>query len=175
MLRHCECFGLLFDQLKVNGICDIVQDYSHEIQNKSQLFDGINIKIANEIPSDYEKLSLEFPNGFYFHSIRTTIITNTVGDIIDRGVRLFLLLRFNGYKLQKYLGEMNALWSQQFPLLKTFSRNKRLCVFNDMENNNKQKRGSCEKVPESFDLLCDKIHSSILQWYIDKPLKKLFH
>jgi hypothetical protein len=163
------------DQLKVNTICDLIQDYSHELQNKSQFFDGININIADDVPIDCEQISSKFSNGFYFHSNKHIIRKDRFGVIINDRIDLFLLLRFDGYKLQKCPEEMNALWTQQFPLLRTFSPKKHICIFNEMENNKKQKRTVVEKVPESFSLLCDKIHSSILQWYIDKPITKLFH
>jgi hypothetical protein len=158
LLRHCECYGILLDLLKLHSICNIVQEYSHELKEKQRLFDKVNIQIVDENEnSKVEKIT--FPNGFYLH---------------NSGHYLCMILRFDGYCLQKFPSDMSIIFEQDFPLLKTFSFKRRLTVYNAMMSN-KRKRDYAEEVPETFHVLCNKIQASILQWYIDKNITTLFH
>ena len=175
MLRHCECYGILLDSLKLHAICNTVQEYSHEIKDKTHLFNDVNIKIMDEIPNlEIEQVSSVFPNGFYLHWRKSNNTKNRFGEMIDSGHYLFMSLRFNGYCFQKTPQEMSIIFEQDLPLLRTFSTKNRIRVFNDMISN-KRKRDSVEEVPEEFHVLCNKIQENILQWYIDKPVTTLFH
>jgi hypothetical protein len=176
LLRHCECYGILLESLKLHVICNLVQEYSHELKDKTHLFDNVNIKIMDEIPDlEVEQVSSVFPNGFYLHWRKSNNIKNRFGVMmIDSGDYLFMSLRFDGYWLQKTPKELSIIFEQNFPLLKTFSLERRLIVYNAMLSN-KKRRDCVEEVPESFHLLCNRIQSSILQWYIDKNVTTLFH
>ncbi len=174
VLQCCNCFPFLLNVLEVHSICNIIQEYSHEIKDKLHLFDDVNIRISDDDDNiEMEQISSSFPNCFSFHSDKVKSTTNRYGDIIPLNKQLlFFLLRFDNHQLQGTPYAIKEIYQQQFPLLKTFQRKNRLVIFNDMKS---KRRKIAIDVPESFHLLCNKIHESIIQWYTNKGITNLFH
>jgi hypothetical protein len=142
------------------------------LKDKKHLFDDVNIQIVDE--NENPEKQITFPNGFYLHCKKRKILRADLEKDIYFGDWLSMILRFDGYCLERTPGQMSFIIEQDFPLLKTFSMKRRLIVYNEMMSN-KRKRDYVEEVPDSFHLLCNKIQASILQWYIDKNVTTLFH